>query len=84
MEQEIGEITHFFGNIGVGVIKLNGVLKTGDQIHFLGHGADFTQEVESMQVEHEQIETAQAGDEVGLKVTEKVKPGTKVFLVKEE
>ena len=48
----------------------------------MGHGADFTQQVDSMQVEHEQIEKAKKGDDVGLKVDDKVKPGTEVFLAK--
>ena len=81
-EKLVGKITHYFGNIGVAVLKLNGKLKVGDEIHLLGHGADFTQKVESMQVEHENIEKAKKGDDVGMKVDEKVKPGAEVFLVK--
>ncbi len=83
-EKLIGKITHFFGNIQVAVLNLSGKLKIGDEIHFIGHGVDFTQKVESMQVEHEQIESAKKGDDVGLKVSEKVKPGTEVFLVESE
>ncbi len=81
MEKQIADVTHFFGNISVAVLKLTDSLKVGDQIHFVGHGADFTQTVESMQVEHQQIDTAKKGDDVGLKVNEKVKPGVKVYLV---
>ena len=82
MEKEIGVITHYFGNIGVAVLKLAGKLKVGDEIHLIGHGVDFTQTVASMQVEHEQIQKAKKGQEIGLKVDEKVKPGVKAFLVK--
>jgi len=81
-EKKIGIITHFYGNINVAVLKLEGTLKVGDEIHIVGHGADFTQTVGSMQVEHEQIKKAKKGDDVGMKVDEKVKPGTEVFLVK--
>jgi len=80
-EKKIGVITHYFGNIGVAVLKLNGKLKVGDEIHIVGHGADFTQKVESMQVEHENINKAKKNDDVGMKVDEKVKPGAEVFLV---
>ncbi len=83
-EKLIGQVTHFYGNIEVAVLKLTGELKVGDEIHFIGHGADFTQKVESMQVEHQQIEVAKSGEQVGLKVEEKVKPGTKVYLVENE
>lgn len=82
-EKLIGQITHFFGNINVAVLKLAGELKVGNEIHLVGHGADFTQKVESMQIEHENIEAAKSGDDVGLKVDEKVKPGTEVYLVTE-
>jgi putative protease len=81
MEKSIGQITHYFGHIGVAVIKLSSELKVGDNIHVVGHGADFNQAVDSMQVEHAQIEVAKAGDDVGMKVNEKVKPGAEVFLV---
>ena len=82
MEKLIGQITHYFGHIGVAVIKLTGgELKVGQNIHLVGHGADFTQVVDSMQVEHAQIEVAKKGDDVGLKVSAKVKPGTEVYLV---
>lgn len=83
-EKAIGKITHYFGNIGVAVLKLSGKLKVDDEIHIVGHGADFTQKVDSMQVEHEQIKAAKKGDDVGLKVAEKVKPGAEVYLVEAE
>jgi translation elongation factor EF-1alpha len=83
-EKPIGKVTHYFDNIGVAVLNLTGTLKVGDEIHLVGHGADFTQKVDSMQVEHEQIKKAKKGDDVGLKVAEKAKPGTQVFLVEGE
>ena len=83
-EKSIGKVTHYFDNIGVAVLSLTAALKVGDEIHLVGHGADFTQKIESMQVEHEQIKKAKKGDDVGLKVGEKTKPGTEVFLVKPE
>jgi len=81
MEKLIGQITHYFDHIGVAVIHLQSELKVGETIHLVGHGADFTQAVDSLQVEHAQIEVAKKGDDVGLKVSAKVKPGTEVYLV---
>jgi putative protease len=82
MEKLIGQITHYFDHIGVAVIKLSGgEPKVGATIHLVGHGADFTQVVDSMQVEHQSIEVAKKGDDVGMKVSAKVKPGTEVYLV---
>ena len=81
-KKAIGKVTHYFGNVGVAVLNLTSPLKVGAEIHLLGHGADFTQSVDSMQVDHQAIQAAKKGDDVGLKVDEKVKPGTDVFLAK--
>ena len=77
--QRVGEVTHFFGRINVAVIQLSDNLKVGDTVHFLGHGADFQQEVSSMQVEHESIQRGKKGDEVAIKVDKPIKRGTSVF-----
>lgn len=76
----IGKVAHYFGNINVVVIELSGVLKTGDTIRIVGgEDTDFTQTVESMEMEHEKVETAKKGQSVGLKVDEKVREGYKVY-----
>lgn len=75
----IGKITHYFGNIGVAVIELEGPLNAGDTIRIVGGKTDFTQSVGSMQIEHEQIDKAKAGDSIGLKVDQKVHEGYKVY-----
>lgn len=81
-EKLIGQITHYFSDIGVGVIDLSGVLKEGDTIRVVGgENTDFAQAVDSMQIEHEKVKTAKKGDSVGLKVKEKVREGYKVYKV---
>jgi putative protease len=80
-EKQIGKITHYFGQIGVGVIELSADLKIGEEIHIQGGERDFTQEVKSMQIEHQSIEKAKKGDAVGLKFEEGVKPGDRVYKV---
>ncbi len=78
----IGEITHYFGKIGVAVIKLKGTLKVGDTIRIIGgEDTDFEQEVKSMEVEHKKIKTAKARESVGLKVKKKVREGYKVYKI---
>ncbi len=81
MEKKIGEITHYFGNISVGIIKLDAPLKLGDTIHIKGAHDDINQTVDSMQIEHEDVESADKGDEVGIKVVGKVHPNDEVYLV---
>ncbi len=75
----IGKITHYFGNIGVAVIELSDALKVGDNIRIVGGETDFTQIIESMEVEHQKVEEAKKGDSIGLKVGQKVREGYKVY-----
>ncbi len=85
MEEEIGKITHFFSKINVGVLELvKGELRIGDTIHVKGHTTDFYQKVESMQVEHAPIESAEKGMEVGIKVEASVRQGDLVLKVTED
>ncbi len=84
METLIGKITHYFGKISVAIIKLDsGELNVGDTIHIKGHTTDFTQTVGSMQIEHETIEKAKKGDDIGLKVDSKVHEHDEVYRVTE-
>lgn len=77
----IGKITHYFGNIGVGVVELSGTLKVGDTIRIVGGETDFTQNIDSMEIEHEKVKEAKKGDSVGFKVEQKVREGYKVYKV---
>ncbi len=77
----IGEISHYFSKIGVAIIDLSDSLKLGDTIRVAGGEIDFTQAIESMQVEHQNIEEAKTGDSIGIKVNQKVKEGYKVYKV---
>lgn len=80
-EKKIGEITHFYTNIGVGIIKLSDKLKVGQTVRIMGATTDFEQEIDEMQYNHESIEEGEAGQEVGVKVKDKVREGDEVHLV---
>lgn len=81
-EKKIGVISHYFGHVGVGIIKIEAEgLKVGDTLHFKGHSSDFQQTVESMQLEHKDIQEAKLGDQVGVKVNEHVREHDEVFKV---
>ena len=81
-EQKIGVITHYFGHVGVGIIKVEAEgLKLGDTLHFKGHTTDFQQSVDSMQIEHKDVQEANVGDSVGTKVSEHVREHDEVFKV---
>jgi len=80
-EKEIGKIAHFFTKISVCVVKLSSKLNTGDTVHIKGANTDFTQKVESMQIEHEKVESAGKGKSIGMKVNEPVREGDVVYKV---
>lgn len=73
--ERLGEVVHYFNKIKVAVVQLDGDLKLGDQVHFQGATTDFTQAVASMQVEHEEVTEGKAGEEVALKVKQRVRKG---------
>jgi len=81
VEKKIGEVSHYFDHIPAGIIKLTDTLKIGDNVHFKGATTDFEQEVTSMQIDHSDIKEAKAGNEVGVKVTDRVREGDEVFLI---
>lgn len=80
-EKEIGKITHYFAHVNAGIIELSDTLKVGDRIHIKGHTSDFIQTVSSMQIEHAGITEAKAGDQVGIKLDQKVHQHDKVYKV---
>jgi len=70
---EVGKVTHYFSKIGVAVVELKAPLAVGDRIIIRGPTTDFEQVVESMQIEHKNIEKAEAGQSIGLKVNQRVR-----------
>ncbi len=79
-EQLIGRITHYYSHLGVGIVELTGgELKVGDIIHVKGKHTDFTQTVDSIQIEHQNVTRAEKGKIVGIKVKDKVREHDQVF-----
>ena len=79
---KVGKVTHYYDKIGVAIVELDGTLSVGDKIKFVRGGEDlFEETVESIQIEHEKINSASKGDVVGLKVNEAVKEQAEVYKV---
>ena len=81
---QIGQITHYFDHINVAALTLTEPLRVGDTIHILGHSTDFQQKVTSLQIEHQSVDEAKPGDDVGMKVIQRVHPHDKVFKLMDE
>jgi translation elongation factor EF-1alpha len=81
-EKLIGRITHYYSHLSVGIIELtDGELKVGDTIHIKGAHTDFTETVDSIQIEHQNVARAEKGKVVGIKVKDKVREHDQVFRV---
>lgn len=77
---KVGKVTHYFTKIGVAIIEITGgSIKAGDEIHIKGHTSDFRQKVNSMQIEHENVEMAEPGQSIGVKVEEPVRANDLVY-----
>jgi GTPase len=76
---EVGHVTHFFTRISVAVVELSATLAVGDTILIKGPTTDFEQVVGSMQIEHENIERAEAGQSIGLKTEQRVREEDMVY-----
>lgn len=79
--KQVGKVKHYFSNVGVAVVALDGALSAGDDIEIEKEGNVVKQKVESMQVEHKKIDKAKKGMEIGLKVNEPVKVNSLVYKV---
>ncbi len=81
-EERIGEVVKFFSKPSVAAVKITaGELKQGDTLRFLGHTTDLTETVLSMEIDNKVVTTAVAGDFIGIKVSQRVRPGDEVFKV---
>ncbi len=80
-EKKIGEVTHYFDKIGVAIIKLSAPLRMGDKIRVKGATSDFEQVVDSMQIDHQDVESAESGQELGIKVSDKAREGDDILKI---
>jgi putative protease len=84
MEAEIGRVTHYYSHLSVAVLELTDHMNVGETVHFLGHTTDFTQRVNSMEVNHHHVVAVNPGDNVALKVIEPVREHDVIYRVTEE
>ena len=80
-EAEVGVVSDFFARPVVAGVVLTASLIVGDTIHILGHTTNLEMVVESMQVNNVNVQAANAGDAVGIKVTGRVRSGDRVYKV---
>ena len=79
-DNPVGEVTHYYGNLGVAIVKFNQDMPVGKDVTFQGATTDFSQNIASMELDHKSVSLAPRGKEVGMKAKEKVREGDKVYL----
>jgi len=80
MEERIGRVTHYFSKLGVAAIEIDhGRIRKGDRLHIVGHTTDTEVVVDSLELEHHQIEEAGEGQNVGIRVDEHVREHDEVY-----
>ena len=79
--KEVGRISHFFTKISVAVVELTSMLSVGDRIMIKGPTTNFEQTIDSMQIEHDNVTVAKAGQSIGLKVDERVRENDTVYKI---
>lgn len=79
--QEVGKVTHFFTNISVAVVELKASISVGDRILIKGPTTNLEQTVESMEIEHEKVTQAEAGQSIGLKMDDRVRENDTVYKI---
>ncbi|OGE36690.1 hypothetical protein A3B45_01005 [Candidatus Daviesbacteria bacterium RIFCSPLOWO2_01_FULL_39_12] len=81
MDKAIGKVVHYYDKLGVAIIDLEkGGLKVGDELKFKRGEDEFSQKIESLQVDHKDVDSVKKGDSFGVKVDKPTKVGTQVFL----
>ncbi len=84
-EEKIGEVIKFFAKPSVAAVKIiQGQLSVGDTVKYTGHTTDFSDTIDSIEVNNSKVEKAVAGDFIGIKVSGRVRPGDEVFKVTPE
>ena len=77
----LGQVEDYFAHVNVMALKLLAPVSVGDMIRIKGHTTDITQKVESMQIEHQPVQAATAGDSVGIKIADRARRTDVVYKI---
>jgi putative protease len=80
-QTEVGRVEKYFRKVGVAALELSTAIAVGDKLRFSGATTNFEMKVESMQIDHEVVESAAAGADVGIAVPERVRRSDTVYRV---
>lgn len=79
VEKRVGKVTHYYTKLGVAAIELEEPLHKGERVHIVGHTTDTEQPIDSMELEHHQVEEGKPGENIAIKVDEHVREHDEVY-----
>ncbi|MGH0038035.1 MAG: translation elongation factor-like protein [Myxococcota bacterium] len=78
--QRVGVVEHYYGEPGAAIVSLDtGTIAVGDTLHFRGHTTDFYQRIDRIELDHQSVESANAGQKAGVHVSQRVREHDEVF-----
>ncbi|MBI5882519.1 MAG: hypothetical protein HZB91_05380 [Elusimicrobia bacterium] len=77
----LGKVINYYSHLKVAILVLEAPLAVGDTIRVKGHTTDLTQRIDSLQVAYQSVQSASAGEGVGLKLADRVRTGDAVFKI---
>lgn len=81
-KEKVGVVFTYFKKPMVAGIRITkGSLKVGDNVLIQGYTTNVEQTIDSMQIERDAIEVAEEGQEIGIKVKDRVRPHDIVYKV---
>ncbi len=81
--ERVGIVTHYYNHLSVAIVQLDtGSLRVGDTIHIKGHTSDFSQPVDSLEIDHVHVDEVRPGQSFGLRVKEHAREHDVVYKAK--
>ncbi|VVB83820.1 Peptidase family U32 [uncultured archaeon] len=78
----VGKINHYFDKLNVASIKLVSELKAGDKIAIIGSTTGIVNTIaNSIHLKQKEVKKAVKGDEIGIKVPERVRQNDEVYVI---
>ena len=75
-------MVHYWDHVNAAAVRIeHGELHVGDTIHVRGHTTDYYQKIDRMEVDHEPIAVARAGQQIGVHMSQRVREGDDVYKV---
>jgi len=75
----VGEVFKYFGKAGVVAVRFTEPVHVGDRLQYQGPSTNFDEVVASMQIDGAPVPGVAAGQEAGIKVTQRCREGDLVY-----